>query len=271
MRVALTIAGSDSSGGAGIQADLKTFHRFRVFGTSVITAITAQNTTGVMRWQAVEPDMVRAQIDAVATDVRSASVKSGMLADAGIIDTVADALLEHSLANYVLDPVMVATSGDLLIEKNAVAALRDRLIPLATIVTPNGDEATVLTGIPLIGEDEMYRAAEAIIALGAKAVLIKGGHVQPESATMMDLLYDGEFTAFSHPRLRTNSTHGTGCTLSAAIAAELANRRPLRDSVASAIDYVHAAIESAPRIGSGHGPLNHFARGSSPTKARTSD
>ncbi|MBA2706647.1 MAG: bifunctional hydroxymethylpyrimidine kinase/phosphomethylpyrimidine kinase [Gemmatimonadaceae bacterium] len=271
MRVALTIAGSDSSGGAGIQADLKTFHQFRVFGTSAITAITAQNTRGVARWQAVDAGLVRAQIDAVVSDMHPSAVKSGMLADEAIIRTVANSLRAHALGNYVLDPVMVATSGDLLIEQQAVSAIRDQLIPLATLVTPNGDEAEVLTGIALTGEDEMRRAAEAIAALGAGAVLIKGGHVGTNASTVTDILYDGEFSAFVHSRISTTSTHGTGCTLSAAIAAELANGLSLRESVTSAIDYVHAAIASAPGLGGGHGPLNHFALGSSSTKARTRD
>jgi len=271
MHVALTIAGSDSGGGAGVQADLKTFHQFGVFGTSAITAITAQNTLGVSRWDAVDPQLVRAQIDAVATDLAPAAVKSGMLANEAVIAVVAAALRENGLANYVLDPVMVATSGDLLIERSAVSAIRTALLPLASIVTPNADEAAVLAGHPVDDESGMRRAAQAIVELGAKVVLIKGGHVNRSHGVVTDILYDGYFTVFSHRRLTTTSTHGTGCTLSAAIAAQLAAGRSLDDSVSTAIDYVHAAIETAPGLGRGHGPLNHFAGGSSPTKASTSD
>jgi|SRR5687768_8512607 len=260
MRVALTIAGSDSGGGAGIQADLKTFHRFGVFGTSAIAAITAQNTLGVTEWEGVAPRLVRAQIDAVATDLFPAAVKSGMLPTADIIAVVAKAIRTHELRNYVLDPVMVATSGDLLIKPDAVAAIREQLIPLAELVTPNADEAAVLAGFPVDDEESMRRAAEEILGLGARAVLIKGGHVQSADApTVIDVLFDGEFHTFRHSRIDTTSTHGTGCTLSAGVAAQLALGSSLRDAVASAIDFVHAAMESAPGLGRGHGPLNHFA------------
>ena len=270
MNVALTIAGSDSGGGAGIQADLKTFHQFGVFGTSVITAITAQNTLGVTDWEAVRPELVKSQIDAVASDLRPKAVKSGMLATSSIIRIVAASIRQHSLEHYVLDPVMVATSGDLLIESDAVASIRDLLLPLAEVVTPNADEAAVLAGFPVSNEDDMHRAAEAILALGPKAVMIKGGHVvSDDAATVVDYLYDGSFTIYRHPRIETTSTHGTGCTLSAAIAASLANGSSLQDSVQIATDFVHAAIASAPGLGRGNGPLNHFA-GSPATNSRTS-
>jgi hydroxymethylpyrimidine/phosphomethylpyrimidine kinase len=270
MKIALTIAGSDSGGGAGIQADLKTFHELGVFGTSVIAAITAQNTVGVTDWEPVSAKLVRSQIEAVASDLRPAAFKSGMLANGEIVDAVAEEIRAFDLPNYVLDPVMVATSGDLLIENHAVSAIRAHLIPLADIVTPNADEAAVLTGMRVQNEDEMRRAAEAIIAMGAKAVLIKGGHVRAGSpGHVTDILYDGEFTTFSHLRIDTTSTHGTGCTLSAAIAANLALDYSLRDAVASATDFVHEAIASAPGLGSGHGPLNHFV-GSEATNSRTS-
>jgi len=271
MHVALTIAGSDSGGGAGIQADLKTFHQFGVFGTSAISAITAQNTRGVFRWEAVSPQLLRAQIDAVAIDLAPAAVKSGMLANEAVVAVVAAALRDNNLANYVLDPVMVATSGDLLIERSAVSAIRSALLPLASIATPNADEAAVLTGQPVNDETGMRRAAQAIFDLGAKAVLVKGGHINRGHGVVIDILYDGYFTVFSHSRLTTMSTHGTGCTLSAAIAAQLATGCSVDESVSSAIDYVHAAIETAPGLGQGHGPLNHFAGGSSSTKASTSD
>lgn len=271
MQVALTIAGSDSGGGAGIQADLKTFHRFGVFGTSAIAAITAQNTLGVNEWQAVPAALVRAQIEAVASDLEPAAVKSGMLANRSVISSVADAIRKFQLPNYVLDPVMVATSGDLLIESDAVASIRSELIPLADIVTPNADEAAVLTSASVRNEEEMERAAKALVAMGAKAVLIKGGHIRgSEPGIVIDILYDGEATAFRHRRIDTTSTHGTGCTLSAAITAMLAQGLSLRDAVPSAIDFVHAAMETAPGLGHGHGPLNHFAGGSIETNSRTS-
>jgi len=270
MKVALTIAGSDSGGGAGIQADLKTFHQLGVFGTSAITAITAQNTVGVSQWEAVAPALVASQIEAVATDLRPASVKSGMLPTREIIGAVADSIHRYSLPLYVLDPVMVATSGDLLIEEDAVSAIKDRLIRLATVVTPNADEAAVLTGSPVETVDDMHSAARSIAAMGARAVLIKGGHIRNDESTVMDLLFDGEFVEFTNRRLDTKSTHGTGCTLSAAIAAELAKGATLRGAVESAIYFVHAAIEAAPGLGSGHGPLNHFVAGRAATNSRTS-
>jgi hydroxymethylpyrimidine/phosphomethylpyrimidine kinase len=204
------------------------------------------------------------------TDLSPAAVKSGMLANTSIIRTVAEAVAEHRLESYVLDPVMVATSGDLLIEESAVAAIRDELIPLALLVTPNADEAAVLTGLSIRCEDDMRKAAEAIAAFGAKAVLIKGGHVTGEDpATVVDYLYDGSFVSFRHARIDTTSTHGTGCTLSAAITALLANGASLHDAVEQAIDFVNAAIATAPGLGRGNGPLNHFA-GNAETNSRTS-
>ena len=271
MIVALTIAGSDSGGGAGIQADLKTFHQLGVFGTSAITAITAQNTLGVAGWEPVSATMLRAQIDAVAGDLRPSAVKSGMLGTADLIRVVAASIREHPLGPYVLDPVMVATSGDLLIGDDGVRTLRDELVPLASLITPNTDEAAALTGLTVNDEKSIRSAAEGLLALGARAALITGGHfVGGDDTVIVDVFYDGEFTFFAHPRLETESTHGTGCTLSAAITAQLAKGASLRESVQSAIDYVHAAIASAPSLGAGHGPLNHFAVGSPVTKARTS-
>lgn len=272
MHVVLTIAGSDSGGGAGIQADLKTFHQFGVFGASAITAITAQNTVGVTGWEPVSPELLREQIDVVAADLKPVAVKSGMLGTAELIRVVAAALQRHALRNYVLDPVMVATSGDMLIDADGAHAMKNDLVPLATLVTPNTDEAAALTGTRVTDETTMRRAAERLVELGAKAALITGGHVSNSAGSVvLDLFYDGEFTEFTHPRIETSSTHGTGCTLSAAIAAQLAQGVPLRDSVRAAVDYVHAAIESAPQLGKGHGPLNHFARGRSVTKERTTD
>lgn len=271
MIVALTIAGSDSGGGAGIQADLKTFHRFGVFGTSAIAAITAQNTLGVSAWESVPVTLLRAQIDAVASDLSPSAVKTGMLGSAESVAAVADSIIRFRLPHYVLDPVMVATSGDLLIEDDAVAATRSELIPLAEVVTPNADEAAVLAGFAVEDLASMRRAAESIRGMGARAVLVKGGHIRgDDDASVVDLLYDGEFTEFRHARIHTTSTHGTGCTLSAAIAALLATGVDLRGAVATATDYVHEAIRTAPGLGSGHGPLNHFAGGSDPIKSPTS-
>ncbi|HEV7388831.1 MAG TPA: bifunctional hydroxymethylpyrimidine kinase/phosphomethylpyrimidine kinase [Gemmatimonadaceae bacterium] len=259
MRIALTIAGSDSGGGAGIQADLKTFQRFGVFGTSAITAITAQNTRGVTKWEAVSPEMVRAQIDAVAADLLPAAIKTGMLANAAVAASVAGAIRDHALRNYVLDPVMVATSGDPLLDPDAIAVIRDELVPRATLVTPNLNEAAILVGEKLEDEDAMARAAETIVNdMGAQAVLIKGGHLQTGDR-VVDILYDGDVRAFRGKRINTTSTHGTGCTLSAAITAQIANGESLHAAVRRAIDYVHNAIATAPGIGSGHGPLNHLA------------
>jgi hydroxymethylpyrimidine/phosphomethylpyrimidine kinase len=256
--IALTIAGSDSGGGAGIQADLKTFHCFGVFGTSVVTAITAQNTLGVTAWSAVDTALIRAQIDAVVSDLRPAALKSGMLADAGVVRTVADAIRAHALAPYVLDPVMVATSGDPLVEADAVAAIRAILVPLASLVTPNLDEAEILVGERVRDVGGMERAARALVEKhGAAAALVKGGHLEGERT--VDVLFDGEMHHFSHVRIETTSTHGTGCTLSAAIAAGLARQQPLREAVSQALDFVHRAIATAPRLGRGHGPLNHWA------------
>ena len=259
MRIALTIAGSDSGGGAGIQADLKTFQRFGIFGTSAITAITAQNTLGVSRWEPVSADLVRAQIDAIAEDLMPAAVKTGMLANTAIASIVAASIRDHAFRNYVLDPVMVATSGDTLRERVAIDVMRSELIPEASLVTPNLHEAAILTGEKIEDEDGMARAAETIVReMGAQAVLIKGGHLDAGDR-VVDILYDGDVRAFRGKRLETTNTHGTGCTLSAAIAAQLANGESMHAAVRRAIDYVHNAIATAPGLGSGHGPLNHLA------------
>lgn len=256
--ITLTIAGSDSGGGAGIQADLKTFHRFRTFGTSVITAITAQNTRGVRAWSAVALELIEAQLDAVAEDLRPAAVKSGMLADADVVRTVAAGIRRHRLGPYVLDPVMVATSGDPLLTEDAVAAIRAELLPLADLVTPNLDETAILVGRPVRTVPEMAAAARELVERhGARAALVKGGHLAGPDA--LDVLFDGELLHVRHDRIVTTSTHGTGCTLSAAIAARLAHGDPLRAAVTAALDYVHEAIRTAPGLGGGHGPLNHFA------------
>jgi len=259
MRIALTIAGSDSGGGAGIQADLKTFQRFGVFGTSAITAVTAQNTRGVKSWDPVSAALVRAQIDAVAEDLFPGAFKSGMLANASVASTVAAAIRDHSLQNYVLDPVMVATSGDVLLEPDTIEVIRRELVPRAALVTPNIHEAAILTGEEIEDEDSMAQAAQILVKdMGAKAALIKGGHLDSGNR-VVDVLYDGDIRTFRGQRLETTNTHGTGCTLSAAITAQLANGESLHAAVRRAIDYVHNAIATAPGLGSGHGPLNHLA------------
>jgi hydroxymethylpyrimidine/phosphomethylpyrimidine kinase len=256
--IALTIAGSDSGGGAGIQADLKTFHHFGVFGTSVITAVTAQNTRGVAGWVAVPVAMIDAQIDAVATDLRPAATKTGMLADSAVVETVAAAIRRHALAPLVVDPVMVSASGDALLQQEAVAAMRTMLIPLATLVTPNLDEAEILVGETVRDVDAMERAGRALVARGATAALIKGGHLVGDAAIDV-LVYGDRVRVFTHPRLDTRDTHGTGCTLSSAITAMLARGDELGVAVEQAIDWVHRAIATAPGLGGGHGPLNHWA------------
>ncbi len=257
--IALSIAGSDSGGGAGIQADLKTFHAFGVFGATAITAVTAQNTRGVLGVRVLEPAFVREQIDAVCDDLPPTALKTGMLGTAAIIETVADAVSDHALERVVVDPVMVATSGDPLLDPSAVGALIERLLPLATLVTPNVPEAELLTGVSIGDEAGMRDAAARIIDRGAGAVLVKGGHVGSDE--VVDLLCDGSRTrAWRGPRIETPHTHGTGCTLSAAIAAGLALGAQLDVAVDRAISYTREAIASAPGLGGGHGPLNHWAR-----------
>jgi hydroxymethylpyrimidine/phosphomethylpyrimidine kinase len=257
-RKALTIAGSDSGAGAGIQADLKTFAALGVYGTSAITAITAQNTIGVTQVFALNPELVAAQIDAVVGDIGADALKTGMLANAAIIEMVAEKINEHRLKNLVVDPVMVATSGDLLIEKNAVTALCSQLIPLAAAVTPNIAEAEELTGMKFRTPKDIDEAARRIVAMGAKTVVIKGGH---RKGPAVDLFYDGKkFRTLSAPRLRTKNTHGTGCTFSAAIAAYLAKHESIERAVALAKNYITVAIRAGFAVGAGHSPVHHFHR-----------
>ncbi len=257
MRIALTIAGSDSGGAAGIQADLKTFHQFGVYGTSAITAVTAQNTLGVSAWQALPAALVAKQIDAVAEDLRPAAIKTGMLGSREIVETVAERIARHRLTTYVLDPVMVATSGDRLLDRDAEKLIARRLAPLALLVTPNLNEAEILVDAEVRTPDQMERAARALVAMGARAALVKGGHLT--GATLVDVLvHDDSARRFTHERIDTTSTHGTGCTLSAAVTAGLALGRPLEQAVTDALDFVHRAIAAAPGLGRGHGPLNHF-------------
>ncbi|HEX9819552.1 MAG TPA: bifunctional hydroxymethylpyrimidine kinase/phosphomethylpyrimidine kinase [Methylomirabilota bacterium] len=253
---ALTVAGSDSGGGAGIQADLKTFSAFQVFGMSVLTAVTAQNSVGVTGVHNLPPEFVARQLDAVLDDFGADAVKLGMLSTAGIIQAVAVRLRAHGQTRVVLDPVMVAKSGDPLLQPDARAALIEAILPLAEVVTPNLPEASVLADLPVATEADMEEAARRIHARGPRHVLVKGGHLK-DSAT--DLLYDGRaFTRFPAPRLESNNTHGTGCTFSAAIAAGLARGKPLVTAVAEGKAYVTAAIREGFQAGRGVGSLRHF-------------
>jgi hydroxymethylpyrimidine/phosphomethylpyrimidine kinase len=255
--IALTIAGSDSGGGAGIQADLKTFHQLGVFGTSAVTAITAQNTIGVHAIHAIPLEVVRAQIDAVAQDLRPDALKSGMLATSELVEEVAECITRHDLRRYVMDPVMVATSGDRLLEASGEAALRNTLLPLARLVTPNLEEAAILTGQPIDTRADMASAARTLVDMGAGAALVKGGHLADD---LVDLLWDGtDEHRWRHRRVPTEHTHGTGCTLSAAITAGLARGLSLLDAVDAGVGFVGRAIATAPGLGSGQGPVNHFA------------
>jgi hydroxymethylpyrimidine/phosphomethylpyrimidine kinase len=258
--IALTIAGSDSGGGAGIQADLKTFSALGVYGASVIAALTAQNTKGVSGIFDVATQFVHAQMDAVYSDLDISASKIGMLGRADVIEAVAEGLAAHKAKNIVLDPVMVATSGDLLLKPDAVETLKKRLIPLALVVTPNLAEAAVLSGeAPAQTEDVMARQGGAILKLGAQSVLIKGGHFGGTQAT--DLLIDKEgVRRFAARRIETKNTHGTGCTLSSAIAAGLAQGMPLVASITLAKKFVSEAIAAADRlhVGGGRGPVHHF-------------
>jgi hydroxymethylpyrimidine/phosphomethylpyrimidine kinase len=258
--IAVTIAGSDSSGGAGIQADLKTFGALGVYGASVITALTAQNTRGVTAIHDVPADFIAAQIDAVFTDLDIGAVKIGMLSQVAAIQAVAAGLARHDAQNIVLDPVMVATSGDRLLAVEAIAALRRALIPRALVVTPNLHEAAALTDLPLArNEAEMEAQARQILSLRPRAVLIKGGH--GDGAESVDLLVSAtEVIRLAAPRINTRNTHGTGCALSSAIAAGLAKGLDLVAAARAAKVYVTAAIAAADKIkvGHGHGPLNHF-------------
>jgi hydroxymethylpyrimidine/phosphomethylpyrimidine kinase len=255
MRTALTIAGSDSGGGAGIQADLKTFAAHGVYGASAITAVTAQNTRGVRAAVALDPALVTAQIDAVLDDLGADAVKIGMLATAPIVAAVAGALARHDARPLVLDTVMLAKSGDRLLDEDAVSRLVADLIPRATIVTPNLPEAERLTGLRLSSPADLRRAAERLLAIGARAVVVMGGHL---AGAAVDLFHDGTVAIeLAAPRLETRHTHGTGCTFSAAIAARLALGDPLLDAVRAAKQYVTDAIRRAPGLGGGHGPLGH--------------
>jgi hydroxymethylpyrimidine/phosphomethylpyrimidine kinase len=253
---ALSIAGSDSGGGAGIQADLKTFAAHGVYGGTVLTAITAQNTLGVWAAQEVAPSLVAAQIDAVLEDIGADAIKTGMLASSEIIEAVVDRLRRYRHAPLVVDPVMVAKSGDRLLARQAVQTLHSTLLPLAFLVTPNIPEAETLAGMPIASTADLGEAARRIADTGAAHVLIKGGHLPGQP---IDYVWDGAcLTAFPGERVATASTHGTGCTLSAAITAQLARGVPLHGAIQAAKTYVSGALRHARPLGKGHGPLEHF-------------
>ena len=255
---ALTIAGSDSGGGAGIQADLKTFSALGVFGMTAITAVTVQNTRGVESFEAISPATVQAQIRAVAADIGVDATKTGMLANAEIVMAVAGAILQAEIKNLVVDPVFVSKHGHLLLAEDAVEALRSRVLPLASLVTPNLDEAAGLAGIAVVSREDMRRAAEAILGLGAGAVLVKGGHLEGEREAA-DLFADGVLEEWIiAERIDTPDTHGTGCTLSAAITAHLAMGDGLLDAVRAGKVFVTGAIRHALAIGEGIGPVDHL-------------
>jgi hydroxymethylpyrimidine/phosphomethylpyrimidine kinase len=256
LKVALTIAGSDSGGGAGIQADLRTFAAHGLHGASAITAVTAQNTVAVVDYVALEPRMVVAQIDAVASDMPVAAVKTGMLARAGIVAAVAEAVERPRLPHLVVDPVMVAKSGDRLLDAAAESAYRERLIPLAEIVTPNLPEAEALLGRRVRTLEAMAQAARDLHAFGPRAVLVKGGHLE---GTPVDVFFDGRrLETLTAPRVDTRHTHGTGCTLSAAVAARLALGAELLDAVRGAKSYLTEALRGAYSLGRGAGPVDHL-------------
>jgi hydroxymethylpyrimidine/phosphomethylpyrimidine kinase len=257
MRTALTIAGSDSGAGAGIQADLKTFAAHGVYGTSAITAVTAQNTLGVTMFEAVSADLVTAQIEAVVADIGAHATKTGMLATAAIVEAVAAAIKDLDVPLLVVDPVMIAKSGDRLIDEDAIGSLKSELLRQAFLVTPNIPEAEVLSGVTIQRDEDRREAARRIGAMGVTAVLIKGGHYPSDD--IMDLLFErGEFVEFRHSRVPGRHTHGTGCTFAAAITSHLALGRSLREAIPRAQRYIAEAIRQAPDLGKGHGPMNHM-------------
>lgn len=261
MRTALTIAGSDSGGGAGIQADLKTFAAHGIYGTSAITAVTAQNTRGVTAWEAVSTELVIAQIEAIASDLPPAAVKTGMLATAAIVEAVAATIAEMELPNLVVDPVMIAKGGDRLLDQGAVSTLRVELLKSAEVVTPNVPEAVILAEMPIGDVAAMHAAARRILELGPRVVVVKGGHLD-SGAEVIDVVC-ARHTSFElrGARLDTPHTHGTGCTLSSAIAARLARGEAVEDAIRGARQYLDGAIRHPPGLGAGHGPLGHFWAG----------
>jgi len=260
VKTALTIAGSDPSGGAGIQADLKTFSRLRVYGMAIVAAMTAQNSLGVSSVAEVAPDFVGQQLDAVFTDIRPDAVKTGMLLTAGVIDVVAEKVKQYGIRNLVVDPVMMSTSGGTLMNPDAITIFRRTLLPLAWLITPNADEAGALTGKTINTVAEMKQAAIEMHRMGAAHVLVKGGHVNADHAT--DVLFDGkEFSEFESARIATRNTHGTGCVLSASITAYLALGESMKEAVGLGKEFVTAAIRNALQIGHGAGPCDPLSLG----------
>lgn len=259
MRTALTIAGSDSGAGAGIQADLKTFAAHGVYGTSAITAVTAQNTLGVTSFDALAPDLIRQQIETVMLDFGADAAKTGMLPSAAIVEAVSQAISDFDIPFVVVDPVMLAKSGDGLTVDDAVEAMKVSLFPRAFVVTPNIPEAERLSGLAIATDDDRREAARRIHALGPSLVVIKGGHFS--SPDIADLLYDGrDFAEFRHDRVPGRHTHGTGCTFAAALTAHLAAGRTVREAIPLIQEYIAGAIRHAPELGEGTGPMNHFWR-----------
>jgi len=255
--IALTIAGSDSGGGAGIQADLKTFAALRVFGTSVITAVTAQNSLGVRHVEVLSPESIKEQLRAVLSDFPVGAIKTGMLASSEVIEALCEALSEFPPQKIVVDPVMISQTGHALIDQSAISTLKEKLFKHALLVTPNLPEAEKLVGFPIEDDKSAQKAASLITQMGAKAVLIKGGH--RESEKLQDILFiDGKVRVFTHPRVITENTHGTGCTLSAAIAAEIASGCALEEAVERGITYLQMAIRRSFKPGNGPGPVGHF-------------
>ena len=255
MKTALTIAGSDSSGGAGIQADLKTMTANGVYAESAITALTAQNTTGVQGIFEVTPEFLGLQLDSIFTDIRPDAVKIGMVSSAGLIGTIADKLTEYKAQNIVVDPVMVATSGSRLISEDAIGALKSRLLPLALVLTPNVPEAEVLSDMEIHSAEDMEKAAELISGNYGCSVLIKGGHNLNDANDL--LIHEGRKVWFNGRRINNPNTHGTGCTLSSAMPSNLAKRSDLETSVERAKDYISGALAAMLDLGKGSGPMNH--------------
>lgn len=254
----LTIAGSDSGGGAGIQADLKTFQELGVFGTSVLTAVTAQNTRGVHGVEAVSPELITQQLDAIGSDFSIAACKTGMLFDASRIEAVATGVKRHVFNRLVVDPVMIAKGGAPLLQDTAVDALKTSLLPLATVVTPNVPEAEVLTGLTIRSFNDRLEAARRMLTYGVRAVILKGGHLEGETAEDL-IMTESEVFLLSAPRIQTSDTHGTGCTFSAALTAELAKGRSIMEAAVTAKRFIQSAITHGLEIGAGHGPTNHWA------------
>ena len=259
--IAMTIAGSDSGGGAGIQADLKTFTVLDVYGVSALTAVTAQNTLGVTAIATLEPEMVAAQIDAVMSDIGCGAAKTGMLSTAEIARVVADRVAAHGIDNLVVDPVMIAKGGEALLQAEARGALIEHVLPRALALMPNLHEAGVLLGREVTDLEAMHEAAREIASLGPRAVVVKGGHLQGEAADVLYTVADRGFEVLRAPRVPTGNTHGTGCTFSAAIAAYLARGESLKEAVRAAKHFITAAISHALSIGAGHGPTGHIEAG----------